>query len=169
MNNFPEIIIIAAVARNGVIGQKGKIPWRLSTDMKRFKSLTIGKPIIMGHKTLQSIGKPLPERHNIIVTRNQSLILKDIEIAFSIKDALDIAFKKDTDKIFIIGGGQIYAQVIDIATVLQITYIDSDIQGDVFFPPINPHCWQKIEELFFPVGKDDSYPTRFTTYKRCCT
>lgn len=171
MNKLREMIIIAAVSSNNVIGSHGEMPWQISSDLKRFKSLTLGNPIIMGHNTFRSIGRALPNRLNIVITRNivhkSSLIDKGIEVADSIQNALDIAFKTESKKIFIIGGGEVYAQTLDLVHMLLITHVEAEIEGDIFFPFIDPCIWQrKEEEILRPIGKGDSHATRFVTYTR---
>ncbi|MEG8098861.1 dihydrofolate reductase [Candidatus Liberibacter brunswickensis] len=172
MNNMQEIILISAITRNNVIGSNGRMPWHLSSDLKRFKNLTMGSNIIMGYNTFQSIGKALPGRTNIVVTRNNKhnvSLIPGIITASSIPHAFDIAAtnKVDSKKLFVIGGGGIYAQTISLAHSLYITHIDKDIEGDVFFPYIDPSIWQrKGKEIIVYPGKGDDYLTRFIIYNR---
>ncbi|MBY7649578.1 MAG: diacylglycerol kinase [Candidatus Liberibacter europaeus] len=171
MTKTQTIIIIAAMSNNNVIGYQGKMPWKISSDLQRFKLLTLGNPIIMGYNTFKSIGKALPDRLNIVVTHNikRKYDLHDlgIQIAISIQDALDIAFKTGSNKVFIIGGGEIYAQTIDLAHILQITHVEAETKGDVFFPFIDSLVWQKQGEIAVPQKKEiDSHSVRFVTYTR---
>ncbi|MBX4888639.1 dihydrofolate reductase [Rhizobium bangladeshense] len=162
--------IIAAVARNSTIGREGDMPWRLSSDLKRFKTLTMGKPVVMGRKTYDSIGKPLPGRPNIVISRQAAIDHPDISMAHSLTEAMEaaerLALQTGAGEICIIGGGQIYAQAIDLADRLCITHVEADLDGDAFFPAIDPNTWQAGEMVAVPAGERDSYPTRFVVYDR---
>ncbi|MBX4955707.1 dihydrofolate reductase [Rhizobium lentis] len=162
--------IIAAVARNGIIGREGDMPWRLSSDLKRFKALTLGKPVVMGRKTYNSIGKPLPGRPNVVISRQAAIDHSDISMAHSLTEAMDaaerLALQTGADEICIIGGGQIYAQAIDLADRLCITHVEADLDGDASFPAIDPATWQAGEALEVSAGEKDSYPTRYIVYER---
>ena len=168
----PRISIIAAVSRNGVIGRDGDMPWKLSTDLKRFKALTLGKPVMVGRKTFDSFGgRPLPGRPHVIVTRNSDFHYEGADIASSLMEAIAIAGAKaaelGTDEIYVLGGGQIYAEAIKIADTLRITHVDADIlDGDTVFPAIDPARFDKVEEVAVPAGEKDSYATIFATYVR---
>ena len=167
MNTRPIVSIIAAVAENGVIGAAGAMPWRLSTDMKRFKRLTMGKPVVMGRKTFDSIGKPLPGRHTIVVTRQDRLGVDGVEIAGSLSSALAMAGRSAADgEVFVAGGGEIYADAIGIADRLYITFVAARPQGEVYFPTIDRHEWKEISSEPYPAGERDSAPTRFVVYER---
>jgi len=162
--------IVVAVSRNGIIGRDGDMPWRLSTDLKRFKALTIGKPVIMGRKTFHSIGKPLPGRPNIVVTRDEGFAAEGVTVAHSVPAAIELAtaLARETgaSEICVIGGGEIYRQAIDRADILHVTHVDADVTGDTAFPLIDPAVWAADAELAVPAGEKDSYPTRFVTYRR---
>ncbi len=132
--NSPTISIIAAIGKNRELGKDGKIPWHISEDMKHFKVLTWNHPVIMGRKTYQSIGRPLPGRTNIIITRDKNFKAENCFVAHSLDDALDIAKQKDSQEIFIIGGGQIYETAIDIADKLYLTLVEDNFDADTFFP-----------------------------------
>ena len=176
----PVICIVAAVARNGVIGRDGDMPWRLSSDLKRFKRLTMGAPVIMGRKTHESIGKPLPGRLNIVVTRNYDWDADGVMRVASLDAALDLATahlesaepdpdEPDAplpDEVFVIGGGEIYAQAMGMADVLYITEVLAEVDGDTHFPEIDPAVWEEVEAEDVPAGEKDSHPTRFVTYER---
>lgn len=168
----PRLVIIAAVSQNGVIGRNGDMPWRLSTDLRRFKALTLGKPVIVGRKTFDSFGgRPLPGRPHVIVTRNPDFRYEGVDVAVSLDAALEIAGRRagevGADEIYVLGGGEIYAQAIKIADMLRVTHVETDISdGDTFFPAIDPAAFEKVEEVAVPVGEKDSYPTLFTTYTR---
>lgn len=126
--------IIVARSRNGVIGKENKLLWHISEDLKRFKSLTLGHPIIMGRKTYESIGRPLPERQNIIITRNKEFLAPDCVVVGSLEEALEIASEKDKEEIFIIGGAEIYKQAFPLTDRLYITEVNLEVEGDAFFP-----------------------------------
>ena len=135
------ISLVVACGRNNVIGSGGGIPWHVPADLKQFKSLTMGKPIIMGRKTYQSIGKPLPGRANIVITRDPEFAAEGIQIANSLDAALEQAGALG-DEIMIIGGGQIYQAALPIADRIYMTRIELEPQGDVFFPTIVEADWQ---------------------------
>jgi dihydrofolate reductase len=130
----PVRSIIAALSRNGVIGSCGKIPWHVPEDMRRFKATTYGHPIIMGRKTYESIGSPLPGRINIVLTRNLRFEAPGCRIVHSIDEAESLASRLDKDEIFFIGGGDIFGQVIKKVKKLYLTIIEKEISGDTFFP-----------------------------------
>jgi len=127
------------MARNRVIGKGGALPWRLPEDLKRFRSLTMGHPIIMGRKTYDSIGRPLPGRRNIVISRQPGLVIDGVETAASLQAALEMA--ADADEVFVIGGQQIYQAALPIADRIELTRIDRDFEGDVLFPEIDPEQW----------------------------
>ncbi len=163
--------IHVAIAENGVIGREGGLPWRLSTDLKRFKADTMGKPVIMGRKTFESVGKPLPGRLNIVVTRQTGWRAEGVETAASLNEAIDRARMAarempDADEICIAGGGRIYAEALPLADRLHVTHVLASIQGDTFFPPIDPKIWREIHAIDVPAGERDSYPTRQSVYER---
>lgn len=126
---------MAAVARNGVIGRDGDLPWHLPGDLRRFKELTMGGTLVMGRKTYDSIGRPLPGRTTVVVTRQEDWTVEGVETAGSLEEALEKAGEGD---VFVVGGGQIYSQAMDLADALEITEVDVEPDGDVRFPPIPP-------------------------------
>jgi len=138
--------IIVAVSENGVIGLNNQLIWRLPDDLKRFKQLTLGHPMIMGRKTFESIGKPLPGRQSIIITRDENFSFEGTIVAHSLEEAVDEAKKSGADEAFIIGGGDIYNQVQDIADKLYITEVHTDTEGDAFFKIQKPDLWKEIEK-----------------------
>ena len=144
--------IIVAKSKNDVIGNNGRLPWHLSEDLKRFKSITMGKPIIMGRVTYESIGKPLPGRENIILTRRSNYLEKGITIIHSLDEALKSA--RDSDEVIIIGGGEIYKEFLSRVNRLYITHVDLHIDGDAFFPKVDYLDWQVMSREDFPVNKD---------------
>lgn len=164
------ISFVVAIAQNGIIGHEGDLPWKLSSDLKRFKALTLGKPVVMGRKTYQSIGKPLPGRENIVITRDRSFRAEGVHVVGSVEEALELgerlARRDGGHEVVVIGGGQIYAQTLDRATVLHVTHVESELEGDTRFPRIDPDIWQSGDEEHIPVGPKDIYPTRFVSYRR---
>lgn len=139
-----EIIIIAAVAANGIIGNKGAIPWHSREDLQLFKSATMGYPLIMGRKTFESLGKPLKGRLNIVITRNADFKYEhaDVKIFHDVKSALEYCLEtQKIEKVFIIGGGEIYGQTIEMADRLRISSMKMDAQGDTYFPEIDRQKW----------------------------
>jgi len=166
------VSIHVAIAENGVIGREGGLPWRLSTDLKRFKADTLGKPIVMGRKTWDSFPRrPLPDRLNILVTRDAALRADGAEVAHSLEDALTLARIRGrcmagVDEICVIGGAQIYAQALPLADRLHVTHVLAAIDGDAYFPVIDPQVWHAVSSLDVPVGEKDSHPTRHVVYER---
>ncbi len=141
------ISLIAAISKNGVIGKENALPWYLPEDLKHFKILTTGKTVLMGRKTFESIikqlGKPLPNRINVVITRDVKYTVPDgAEIYHSVDDALRLHYNED---VMVIGGGEIFRQTIDRATTLYITEVDQTIEGDVYFPRIDPAIWKETD------------------------
>ena len=165
-----KISLVVAMAENGVIGKDNGLPWRLSSDLKRFKALTIGKPVVMGRKCYQSIGKPLPGRPNIVSTRDKTNQPEGVIVAHSYEEAIAVATeeaeKLGTDEIAVIGGGEIYRLAMDGADVLHVTHIPAVVEGDTWFPPIHPSDWKPAHTEMVAAGDKDDYPTRFVTYLR---
>ena len=161
--NKPEVVLIVAMARNRVIGRDGTLPWHLPEDLKRFRQLTMGHPIIMGRKTWDSIGRPLPGRRNIVVSRNPGLALEGAETAASVEDALKLT--ADADTVFVIGGEQIYRAALPLADRIELTLIDADVEGDTSFPEIKPDEWMETSHESRREG-DGPFPYSFTTLKK---
>jgi dihydrofolate reductase len=167
-----RIAIYAAVAENGVIGREGGLPWRLSSDMKRFKAGTMGNPIVMGRKTWESFPKrPLPGRLNIVISRDPAYRAEGAKVVTSLKDALTLATAKGrcmagAEEICIVGGGEIYRQAIGFADRLKLTHVLADIDGDTLFPEIDPAVWEVVSSEDVPAGEKDSHATRYTVYER---
>ena len=169
-----DIVIHVAMAENGVIGRAGAMPWRLATDLRRFKALTMGKPVVMGRITFESIGRPLPGRLNIVVTRDADWRAEGVETVHSLDDALALARVRArcapaADAICIIGGGEIYRQAIDYADRLHVTHVLAAIRGDTRFPPIDPAVWREVAAEDHPAGEKDSHATRHVVYERAGT
>jgi dihydrofolate reductase len=138
------ISLIAAVAKNNVIGNKGKIPWHISEDFKHFKEITMGHTIIMGQKTYESIGKPLPGRTNIVLTLDKNFKAQGCIIAYSPDEALQKAKSAEKKEVFIIGGGQVYKTFFSRSDKLYMTKVQKEFEGDTFFPKVGKSNWKKI-------------------------
>lgn len=138
------IILIAAVARNGVIGVDGELPWSIPADLRRFKRLTLGNAVIMGRATFESIGRPLPDRTNIVLTRNPAYRPDGVEVANSVPAAIAIAEELGGTDIFIIGGGGVYNQFLEHVDRMELTLVDAEPQGDVRFPKWDPDDWRQV-------------------------
>ena len=165
-----QIVLIAAVADNGVIGADGAIPWRLNTDLQRFKALTLGKPVVMGRKTFVSLRRPLPGRTNIVVTRDADFRAAGAVVTTSLADAMAVArgdaLRRFVTEIAVIGGAEIYAQLIGQARRLEITEVHTSPAGETRFGPIDQAVWEEVSRAENPVGPDDSAAFSFVTYVR---
>jgi dihydrofolate reductase len=158
------------VAANGVIGAGGAMPWRLSTDLRRFKALTIGHPVIMGRTTFESIGKPLPGRVNIVVSGQDGFGPVGVTVATSPVAALAYARSAARDAgagtVFVIGGAKLYAAMLPSADTLHITHVEASPEGDTWFPAIDPGIWEPVSEERHPAGPKDTAATVYTVYRR---
>jgi len=165
-----KIVLVAAVGENGVIGRYGQLPWRLKSDLKHFRDLTIGKPVVMGRKTYESIGKPLPGRTNIVLTRDFSLKVPSGVLAGSLDAALAYARKdaavRGVDEIMVIGGGDVFTDTLPLADRLDITHVHAAPEGDAFFPPIDPAAWREVARKDYPAGPDDEVSFTVAAYLR---
>ncbi len=165
-----EIVLIAAVADNGVIGSRGAIPWRLKTDQARFKAMTLGKPVVMGRKTFLSLRRPLPGRTNIVITRDPDFRAAGAVVTTSFTDACAIArgdaLRRSAGEIAVIGGADIYAHWLEIADRLEITEVHARPEGDTSFAAIDPAIWQEAARMRNPAGPDDSADFSYVTYRR---
>jgi dihydrofolate reductase len=164
------LVLVAAVARNGIIGVNGGLPWRLSSDLKRFKALTWGKPLVVGRKTFESIGRALPGRETIVVTREPTFAPSGVLVAHDLDAGLALAAERASvlgaGEIIIGGGGEIYAQTIARASRLFITEVGLDADGEARFPPINPHEWGEINRETGKRGPLDDADFAFVSYER---
>lgn len=162
------ISLIVAIAHDNVIGRSNDLPWYLPADLKHFKEKTVGHTVIMGHKTYDSIaarlGGPLPDRHNVIVARNQDLVVPGATVAHSLEVALD---ENENGEVFVIGGAEIYAQALPHADKLYVTEVDADITGgDTFFPPIDLREWRETSRESHEKDDRNEYNYAFVTYER---
>lgn len=155
------ISLIAAVSKNRVIGDSNKLIWHLPADLKRFKDLTVGNSILMGRKTYESIGRPLPNRRNIIITKDENYKVDGCEVVNSIEEALLLT----SNDCFIIGGGEIYKQTIDLADKIYLTIIDGDFTGDTTFPEL-PKSWYVSSKDDFSADEKNAYNYSFILYEK---
>jgi dihydrofolate reductase len=157
MADRPEVVAIVAAARNGVIGRDGRLPWHLPEDLKRFRRLTVGKPVLMGRKTFQSIGRPLPGRHNIVLTNNRAFRAEGVTIVHDLAEAVAAAGldpRARAPVVCIIGGAEIYALALPITTAIELTRVDLDIEGDALFPDPDPAQWREVWREEHPAEGD---------------
>jgi dihydrofolate reductase len=164
------VVVLAAVAENGVIGRNNALPWRLKSDLQRFRAVTMDKPVVMGRKTFLSIGKPLSGRTNIVVSRDAAYAAPGIVVAPNVDVALAIArgdaLRRGADTIAVIGGTEIFAQTMARADRLDITLVHAKPAGDVVFPPIDPELWREVERSEHPAGPQDDADYAHITYIR---
>jgi dihydrofolate reductase len=165
----PKIQIVVARARNGVIGREGDMPWRLPSDLKHFKATTLGAPVIMGRKTYQSIGRPLPGRANIVVSRS-GFEAGGVEVLATLEEAVErasaLATEAGADKVSVIGGGEIYRLAMKIADELHITEVAADIEGDTVFPAVDSELWERTALSPSVKGENDSHSVCFSVWRR---
>jgi dihydrofolate reductase len=165
-----NIVLLAAVAENGVIGRGNALPWRLKSDMAHFRALTMGKPVVIGRKTYLSIGKPLPDRTTVVVSRDRTFAAPGIVVAPSLEAALAVArgdaLRRDVDTIIVAGGAEIYAQAFPLATSLAITAVHKCIEGDTRFPLIDPKMWHESARSEHAPATEDEASFAFVTYVR---
>lgn len=164
------VSIIVAVAENGIIGSNGDMPWKLSSDLKRFKKITTGNPVIMGRKTYESIGRPLPQRYNLVISRNGGFRADGVDVVVTPDAALEKAEKwgaeNGSKEICILGGGEIYRLFLPIAERIYFTKVLASPVGDTGFPDIDEAVWKLVREELVPAGPKDSNETIFQVYER---
>jgi dihydrofolate reductase len=164
-----RISIIVAAAENGVIGRGGELPWRLSADLRRFKQITIGHTIIMGRRTWESIGRPLPGRKTVVVTRNAGYRsdFSEVLLAESIENALQKAAQGQDDEAFIVGGAELYRTALRQADRLYFTRVNANVEGDTYFPEVAWNQWRLAESEQHAADDKNEYPFAFEVYERC--
>jgi dihydrofolate reductase len=163
------ISIIAAIGKNRELGDHGKIPWHLPADFANFKKVTTGHPVIMGRKTYESIGRPLPGRRNIIVTRQADYRAEGSDVVGSLDAAFKLAGEAKSagsDEVFVIGGAEIYKEALPFASKLYLTKIDHEFSADTFFPEVAMSSWKKIEDVAGVQDEKNVYPYRFVVYEK---
>ena len=159
------IHLVVAKSDNNVIGHDNQLIWHLPNDLKHFKEITTGHPIIMGRKTFESIGRILPNRTNIIITRNKNYSIENTKVAHSLNEAIEIAKKIDED-IFIIGGGKIYEQALDLVDILEVTEVHGNFEGDTYFPEIDLNVWKEISRIKHHKDEKNKFDYSFVRYER---
>lgn len=165
-----RITLVVAVARNGVIGRGGDMPWHIRTDLKRFKALTWGRPMIMGRKTWDAIGRALPGRESVVVTRDDAFSAEGAHVVHSLEAAIEqarmLAVPLGAEEIAVIGGGEIYRQAMELADCLHITEVEASPPGDAFFPSLDPAIWMEETRSPHQAGDGDDHAFAFVTYVR---
>jgi dihydrofolate reductase len=169
MNDLP-ISLVVAVSENGVIGRDGALPWRLSSDLKLFRKLTMGKPMIMGRRTFQSIGKALDGRDNIVVTRDPTFDAADVSTCESVTEALTLArilaTTRGADEIMVIGGVAVFDATLPVADRIYLTRVHASVEGDRYFPPLDDAVWQEVAKEALPQGPRDEFASTLSVYER---
>jgi len=161
----PLVSLIVAMAQNGVIGRANALPWeRLPEDLKRFRAFTLGKPVLMGRKTFESIGRPLPGRANLVLTRDRAWSAPGVVVVHSVEEAL--AQAADSHELVVIGGAEIYRLVLPFARRMYLTHVHADVPGDTFFPDFDPTQWDDVECRMQPADDAHAYPVTFMTLER---
>jgi dihydrofolate reductase len=165
----PRIALVWAMARNRVIGLANGLPWRLPADMARFKALTTGHPVVMGRKTFESLGRPLPNRTNIVVTRDPAYAPPGCLVAHSVEEALQLAARhaaNDEREVFVIGGEHLYRQTLPLADRLYVTLVEADVAGDAWFPDFSLDDWLERARVIHPPDDKNAYACTFLTLER---
>ena len=166
----PPLVLVVAVGRNGVIGGEGRLPWKLPSDLKRFKAVTMGKPMLMGRKTYEAIGHPLPGREMIVMTRDPVFTAQGIHVARSLEDGLKLstqhAITMGAKEIIIAGGADLYRQMLPLASRLDVTEVELSPVGDAVFPPVDPNLWREISRTPFDRGEKDDASFTAVLYER---
>ncbi len=159
----PKISLVCAMAKNRVIGKDNQMPWHLPADLKHFKSVTMSKPIVMGRKTYESIGRPLPGRQNVVISRNKDFVAEGCDLVDSIEAAFDLL--KNQPEVMIIGGGFLYSQMIDLADHLYLTFINLEVDGDTQFPEFEHLNLQQLNSVSHDPDEKNPYGYQFVDYR----
>jgi dihydrofolate reductase len=161
-----KISMIAAMAHDRVIGKDNQMPWHLPADLAHFKRVTLGKPVLMGRKTFESIGRPLPGRRNLVISRNPDYQAEGIEVVGSVEAALALLAGSSVEELMVIGGGHLYAEMLPIADCLYLTRIDLAVEGDTRFPAFDDGQWQRVDCESHPADEKNPHPYSFETWQR---
>ena len=156
-----QISIVVAISENNAIGKDNQLLWHLPADLKHFKEITTGHPIIMGRKTYDSIGRPLPNRRNIVITRATTLTIENVEVVNTLEDAISLC--KNEDEIFIIGGAEIYKHALALTNRIYLTTVHQRYDGDVFFPALNMNEWKEVFKEYHPADEKNTVAYTFST------
>lgn len=159
-----QISIVVAISENNAIGKDNQLLWHLPADLKHFKNITTGHTIIMGRKTYDSIGKPLPNRRNIIITRQKDLNLEGVEVVNSLEEALSLS--KDEEEVFIIGGAEIYKQSVAVSHRIYLTRVHQEFEADAFFPELDNESWKEVEKVDHLPDEKNKFAYTFSTLER---
>ncbi|MFQ1649526.1 type 3 dihydrofolate reductase [Aeromonas veronii] len=161
-----KISMIAAMAHDRVIGKDNQMPWHLPADLAHFKRVTLGKPVLMGRKTFESIGRPLPGRRNLVISRNPDYQAEGIEMVGSVEAALALLAGSSVEELMVIGGGHLYAEMLPSADCLYLTRIDLAVEGDTRFPAFDDGQWQRVDCESHPADEKNPHPYSFETWQR---
>ncbi|GAA5220085.1 dihydrofolate reductase [Membranihabitans marinus] len=160
------ISAIVAISTNNVIGHNNQLPWYLPADLKYFKKTTINHPVIMGRKSFESIGRPLPKRQNIVITKNPFYIANGISVAHSLEESIDIARESDSDEVFVIGGAEIFNLALPFCQRIYLTRVHGEIEGNIYFPEWDENEWRLIANDAHPPDEKNEYGYTFMIYER---
>ena len=161
-----KISMIAAMAHDRVIGKDNQMPWHMPADLAHFKRVTLGKPVLMGRKTFESIGRPLPGRRNLVISRNPNYQAEGIEVVGSVEAALALLAGSSVEELMVIGGGHLYAEMLPSADCLYLTRIDLAVEGDTRFPAFDDGQWQRVDCESHPADEKNPHPYSFETWQR---
>lgn len=161
-----KISMIAAMAHDRVIGKDNQMPWHLPADLAHFKRVTLGKPVLMGRKTFESIGRPLPGRRNLVISRNPDYQAEGIEVVGSVEAALALLAGSSVEELMVIGGGHLYAEMLPSSDCLYLTQIDLAVEGDTRFPAFDDGQWQRVDCESHPADEKNPHPYSFETWQR---
>ncbi len=161
-----KLSLIAAMDKNRVIGADNQLPWHLPADMRHFRETTLGNAVIMGRKTYESIGKPLPKRDNFVLTRNEAFSAEGITVCHSVNAVIEAAAKSESDEVFVIGGGVIYEIFLSQADKLYLTFVDAEVNGDTYFPEVDWTQWQEDDRREISADSKNRYSYAIVTYSR---
>jgi dihydrofolate reductase len=163
----PAVVLIAAMDRNRAIGKDNALPWRLPDDLKRFKALTLGKPVLMGRKTAESLGRALPGRRNLVLTRSGRAPFEDMHAVASVEEALQAAHEAGAEALCVIGGAEVYALALPLANLLHMTWVETEVEGaDTFFPAFDADAWRVVARERHAADARHAVAYAFVDYRR---
>lgn len=162
----PRLVMVAALDRDNGIGQRNQLPWHLPDDLKHFKAITLGKPVLMGRKTAQSLGRALPGRANLVLTRSGAVPFAGMQAVGSLAQAQALAVQAGADTLCVIGGGEIYRLLLDQADDLYLTHVDTQVAADTHFPAVDPAVWQEVDSTAHSADARHAHAFRFAHYRR---
>ena len=166
-NRDPMIALIVAVAENGVIGRAGQLPWHLPDDLTRFKALTMGKPMLMGRRTFESIGRPLPGRTSLVLTHSADWVPPSGALAvYSLDEALAEARRRGAGELVVIGGAEVFRVALPLARRIDLTRVHAKVEGDVYFPQLDPREWRETERMDHPADARHAHAMTFSVLER---